>query len=120
MAEPKDKKLYARIKAKIYRDHPVHSAYRSALLVKTYKQAYGRKHDGSAYEGKKPKTGITRWMKEEWRNQRGEVGYKNKNDIYRPTRRVTSKTPKTFQELDNESIKRARRIKANTGRARFK
>ena len=50
-------------------------------------------------EKKTNKQGLARWFKEEWKNQRGEVGYKNTNDVYRPTRRVTPKTPLTFNEL---------------------
>ena len=42
-------------------------------------------------------------------NQRGEVGYKFKSDVYRPTVRTNSKTPTTFQELTPEEIEKARR-----------
>lgn len=131
MPEPRDKLLYERIKKKLYRDNPKHSAYRSATLVKLYKQAYAKKYGNSSikitnakntdpYIGKKPKnTGIKRWMKEEWKNQRGEIGYKYKSDIYRPTKRITAKTPKTFKEIKPKTIKRARRLKAKKGRAVF-
>lgn len=119
MVEPRDKKLYQSVKARLYKKMPTHSAYRSGILVKNYKAAYKRKYKSDdAYIGKKPssKVGLTRWMKEEWRNQRGEVGYKYKSDVYRPTKRITAKTPKTFSELSSKSIKRARRIKATKGR----
>lgn len=120
---PKDQKMYNRIKAKVYRDNPVHSAYRSATVVKQYKASFSRKYGKSVkpYKNRKnAKTGLTRWLNEEWRNQRGEVGYRFKSDIYRPTKRITAKTPKTFKELKPSTIKRARRSKARTGHAYFR
>ena len=109
-----DPKLYEKAKQK-YKDLR-HSAYKSGLVVQEYKRLGGK------YSGKKPlKKGLRRWFKEEWRNQDGEVGYKRKSDIYRPTKRITSKTPTTHDELTNRQIKRARKEKAATGRVkRFK
>ena len=49
-------------------------------------------------------------------NQRGEVGYKYKSDVYRPGVRVNSKTPTTFKELTPTEIERARNEKYRTGR----
>ena len=124
MAIPKDKQLYEKIKKKVYKDIPTHSAYRSAQLVKQYKQAYEKKYNSKdAYEGKKPKktTGIQRWMSEKWLNQRGEVGYKKKGDIYRPTKRITTKTPTIIKELSKKEIEKAMKEKKKTGRVkRFK
>jgi hypothetical protein len=40
-----------------------------------------------------------------------EIGYKYKNDVYRPTIRITKKTPLTFSELTKKQIKIARRKK---------
>lgn len=123
---PRDEKLYSSVKSRLYKKMPNHSAYRSAILVKNYKAAYKRKYGkDNSYIGEKPgsnpkkeMTGLKRWLKEEWRNQRGEVGYKYKSDVYRPTKRVNAKTPKTFSELDESAIKRSRRIKAKTGRVK--
>ena len=63
---------------------------------------------------------LKRWFKEEWRNQRGEVGYKKgaKGDVYRPTKRVNSKTPTTFKELSSKEVKAAQREKASKGRVK--
>ena len=55
-------------------------------------------------------------MKEKWTNQRGEVGYKYKSDVYRPTVKISKETPTTFNELTNKQIERARQEKAKTGR----
>ena len=111
MSTPTDKKLYEKVKTDIYKKYPQHSAYRSGLLVKEYKSR------GGTYSGKENQsTGLNRWFKENWKNQRNESGYKYKSDIYRPTRRVNEKTPATFTELSKKEIDRARREKASKGR----
>lgn len=115
---PKDTNLYNSIKSRIYDKYTIHSAYRSGLLVKEYKKAYEKKYKSNdAYTGKKTsKKGLARWFKEEWKNQRGEIGYKNKNDIYRPTKKITSKTPLTFKELTKKELENARKEKARKGK----
>jgi hypothetical protein len=115
---PKDKILYNKIKANIYNKIPKHSAYRSGLIVKEYKKQYFKKYkNNNAYHGvKKEKKGLARWFKEQWKNQRGEIGYKYKNDVYRPTKKITSKTPLTFKELTEKELKKARKEKLSKGR----
>lgn len=117
---PTDLKLYKRIKNKIYKKIPKHSAYRSGTVVKEYKIAFKKKNGNkSPYKGRKTrKHGLIRWFKEKWRNQRGEIGYKYKSDVYRPTRRITKRTPKTFNELTEKEIKRAGVEKRRTKRVR--
>lgn len=119
MPLPNDKKLYNKTKQYIYKKYPKHSAYRSGLLVQEYKKRfskkYGKKRD--PYKGKKTeKKGLGRWFREKWVNQRGEVGYRYKSDIYRPSKRVTKKTPKTYKELSKQQIKKARSKKYRIGR----
>jgi len=115
---PKDTKLYESIKNKVYKLITKHSAYRSGILVKEYKKAYLKKYKSNeAYYGKKTnKQGLARWFKEEWKNQRGEVGYKKTNDVYRPTKRVTQKTPLTFNELTKYELTKAKKNKETNGR----
>ena len=123
MSIPNDKKLYDRIKAKIYKRIPKHSAYRSGLIVKEYKEAFKKKYGNKKpYKGKKKtKEGLSRWFKEDWKNQRGGTGYKKKGDVYRPTKRITKKTPATFKELSKKEIKKAQEEKKKKGRVeRFK
>ena len=120
MAIPEDQKMYDRVKAKIYKKYPKHSAYRSGLLVKEYKEAFKKKYGKkSPYKGKKKKNApLSRWMQEKWRNQRGEVGYKKKGDVYRPTKRISKKTPATFKELSKKELKEAQKEKKKTGRVK--
>ena len=113
MSEPKNKKLYEKVKDEIYKKYPKHSAYRSGLLVKEYKAR------GGEYKGKKQSDkGLSAWYREKWSNQRGETGYKYKSDVYRPTKRINKNTPVTFDELSKKEIERARREKARKGRVK--
>jgi hypothetical protein len=121
MSIPNDKKLYNRTKKQVYKKHPKHSAYRSGILVKTYKAKFKSKYGNrkKPYKGKRTrKKGLSRWFAEKWVNQRGKVGYKYKSDIYRPTHRITKKTPVTHKELNRKRIKSARREKYTKGRVR--
>jgi len=118
MSEPRDNKLYNMIKNRIYKEQPIHSAYRSGKIVKEYKKQFTAKHGTrkNPYKGTKTrKRGLTRWFDEKWTNQRGEVGYKNKNDVYRPSIRINKGTPTTFSELSPKQITRARREKYRKG-----
>ena len=103
-----DPDLYEEAKKKYA--HMKHSAYKSGLVVSEYKKRGGR------YAGKKPETkGLARWFKEQWRNQKGEVGYDKAGDIYRPTKRITKETPVTHNELSREEIRKAQNEKRRTG-----
>jgi hypothetical protein len=120
---PTDTILYELTKKIIYKKNPVNSAYRSGALVKEYKKRFMKKHgDKKPYVSKTKKTkkktltGLTRWFKEEWKNQRGDIGYKFKGDIYRPTKKISKKTPKTFNQLSKTEIKNAMKKKKKNNR----
>jgi hypothetical protein len=125
MSTPSDSGMYERIKKDIFSKNTQNSAYRSGAVVKEYKKQFTAKY-GSAkdpYEGKKKNVGLTRWFKEDWQNQDGGKGYKSNRienslfaDIYRPTKKITSKTPKTFSELSTTEIKKAQNEKLKKGR----
>ena len=96
---PADEKLYKKVKKAVYAKQPVHSAYRSASLVREYKKAFAKKHGKkSPYTGG-PGTRLRRWFKEEWRTQDGKKTYEKKGDIFRPTRRVSKETPTTTKNV---------------------
>lgn len=121
MSIPKDKDLYENIKKNIYLIYPKHSAYRSGLIVKKYKQEYEKKYGANqkAYHGtKKTNEGLSRWFSEMWVNQRGETGYKQRGDVYRPTIRVNKYTPTTFSELTKKQIENAMKEKRTKGRVK--
>ena len=113
MSKPANQELYDKVKKDIYAKYPRHSADRSSLLVRTYKE------QGGKYIGKKNSNkGLQRWHKETWLNQRGEEGYRNKSDVYRPTVRVNKDTQTTFKELTKEQIKKAQAEKSKHGRVK--
>ena len=125
MPEPKDKKLYDSVKSLANKKFKSPSGiYRSSWIVKEYKKKGGK------YIGSKPKnSGLKRWFKEDWidlnrpiKNSKGKItGYRKcgrksvkSNGLYplcRPSKRVTSKSPKTFKQLSKNSIDRAKKLK---------
>jgi hypothetical protein len=118
---PTDPILYNKVKDEIYKKITKHSAYRSGIVVQTYKKRFVDKYGAnkSPYTGKRThKKGLKRWFKEKWVNQRGEVGYKHKSDIYRPSKRITRRTPLTHDELTPHELKLARSEKYRKNRVR--
>jgi hypothetical protein len=103
--------LYEQAKKEVYKEYPKHSAYRSGQLVKRYKEL------GGSYSGKKPKDGLTRWFKEDWKSIGGEY------PTYRPTKRVSKDTPLTVDEIDpiqaKEQIKLKQKIKGDSNLPKF-
>ena len=118
MPQPTDDKLYEKIKNELFKKYKP-SAYRSGLLVQKYKEEFVKKHNNNNYyRGNKTNSNLKRWFNEKWTNQRGEIGYKNKSDVYRPTIRINDKTPTTFNELTKNQINKAKKEKERTGRVK--
>jgi len=112
MPEPTNKKLYAKARAKY--SSMKHSAYKSSLVVKEYKK------QGGKYSGAKPKTtGLTRWHKEDWRTQDNKKTYEGKKGkIFRPTKKITNKTPTTMKELTPAQKKKTIKKKKEKGKVK--
>lgn len=118
MPTPTDPILYDMIKQRITSQYKP-SAYRSGMIVQEYKKEYEKKHkNNNAYIGDRETSNLRRWFNEVWLNQRGEVGYKRVNDVYRPTIRINEKTPITFGELTKKQIEKAKQEKAKSGRVK--
>ena len=121
MSIPTDKDLYDRIKQRVYKEIPKHSAYRSGHLVKEYKHAFQKKHGKgkSPYKGtKKEDKGLSLWFKQSWRNEKGGVGYTKDATLYRPTKKVKGSKIATWNELTKKEIEDAKREKKKTGRVK--
>ena len=117
--KPTDPVLYEKIKQKLYEEMPKHSAYRSGQLVQRYKKAFKKKYkDKEPYTGKKEDSNLKRWFEEDWRTQEGSTTYKKKGDVFRPTKRISKKTPTTFSELTKSQIKKAQKEKKKKGRVK--
>jgi hypothetical protein len=118
MPTPKDQILYEKIKQNIHSKYKP-SAYRSGLLVQEYKREYLKKYkNDDAYIGNRQESNLKKWFDAQWLNQRGEIGYKKKGDIYRPTIRINEDTPITFNELSKQQIEKAKKEKAKFGRVK--
>jgi hypothetical protein len=88
-------KLYERVKTYADKIYKKSSAYKSGFIVKTYKELGGTYTDDN-----QPKN-LARWYKEIWR----DIGNKE-YPVYRPTKRINSKTPLTVDEIDKEDLKK--------------
>ena len=69
------------------------SAYKSMFLVKTYKELGGQYADDGT-----PKN-LDRWKKEQWKDIAG-LDY----PVYRPTKKISKKTPLTVSEIKPSSL----------------
>jgi len=96
MSEPINKELYSRVKSEADKKYKTHGAYKSAWIVKTYKERGGK------YKGKKSEGGLTRWFREDWKNVAGKGQY----PVLRPTKRVSKKTPLTVDEISKSNLKK--------------
>ncbi len=113
-SEPINKHLWAVAKQHADDIYNTPSAYKSGYIVKKYKEL------GGTFAGsRKSTTGLARWFAEDWTNQRGEVGYKYKKDVYRPSKRITNHTPKTWDELSVKQVNKAEKLKVAGKRAKF-
>ncbi len=104
MPRPLDPELYAEARAKADRVYRTHGAYKSAYIVKKYKELGGRYADDG-----KPRN-LTRWLREKW----VDVGNRD-YPVYRPTVRVSSRTPVTLAEVDPADLRKQIALKQKLG-----
>jgi hypothetical protein len=95
MPIPIDTKLYEKAKKIADQTYKTHGAYKSAFIIKTYKDMGGRYiNDG------KPRK-LSQWIKEEWK----DIGNKT-YPVYRPTKIVNKTTPLTINEINPTNLKK--------------
>jgi hypothetical protein len=105
MPTPANPKLYERAKKIVYNQYTKPSAYRSGALVKKYKELGGTyKPDDKA---EKP---LKRWFSEKWEDV-NPTKTKTSYPVYRPTVRVSEKTPKTKGEIGKKKLKEQSELK---------
>ncbi len=95
---PQDPNLYEEVKKYINSIYKKSSAYRSMAYIKEYK-----KRGGIFIKDGKPKY-LLRWMKEEWKDvnpNKTEKSY----PVYSPTKKISSKTPLTVNEISPSNLK---------------
>ena len=60
---------------------------------------------------------LRRWFQEDWRTPKGNKTYSPGDEgIFRPTKEVSSKTPKTYSELSDADIAKAKKERRTRGR----
>ena len=91
---PTDTSLYLKAKKISDKTYKKPSAYKSGFIQKKYKELGGEYKD----DGDKP---LKRWFQEKWE----DIGDKE-YPVYRPTKRISKKTPLTPQEIDPSNLKK--------------
>jgi len=59
---------------------------------------------------------LKRWFKEKWRTPKGKKNYKGKENTFRPTVRISKKTPLTWAQLTDTEKAKAQKEKNTKGR----
>jgi hypothetical protein len=99
-----DLDLYEKARKIVYKQYTKNSAYRSGKVVKLYKEM------GGTFSGAKPKAGLTRWFKEEWKDINPNKTNKT-YPVYRPTKKITKNTPLTPDEIDPKNLAKQIKLK---------
>ena len=107
MPTPADPALYAKAREVADAVYSKPSAYKSGFIVKTYKEL------GGTYIDDDQPRNLARWFREGWRDV-GPGPY----PVYRPTRRVTAKTPLTPAEIDPQNLRQQIALKQQIRGAR--
>jgi len=95
MPTPINKDIYERVKTYADLIYKKPSAYKSGYIVKKYKELGGKYRDDD-----QPKN-LERWFKEDWKDIGGQS-----YPVYRPTKKISKKTPLTPDEIKPDSLKR--------------
>jgi len=109
MPTPLDKTLYNEVKAYIYSIYKKPSAYRSGAVVKLYKQL-GGKYKEDTTKNSIDDFPLTRWFAERWEDVNPDKT-KTSYPVYRPTIRITEKTPITVYEIPKKRLDEQSKLK---------
>jgi hypothetical protein len=134
MSTPTDKQLYKYVKSLANKKFKSPTGvYKSSWIVKKYKSLGGKYS-----KNKNSSSGLKRWYKEKWidlnrpiKKQGKIIGYHScgrttsestrttKYPLCRPSKHISSKTPKTYHEISKKSLKKAKHDKKNYHRIQF-
>jgi len=105
MPAPTDPTLYKEAKEFIEKKYKTNSPFRSGAIVKQYKQQFKKKHEsGTPYTNEGPKN-LERFFEEKWVAVNPVIG-ESGNPVFRPTKRVSDKTPKLLQDIPSNILRK--------------
>lgn len=70
----------------------------------------------SPFKMNSPFKNLNRWFKEEWRTPSGEEDYSKGENTFRPTKKISKDTPKTWSQLSPADKAKAKKEKNTKGR----
>ena len=107
MPIPTNPELYEQVKQKIMKSYKKNSAFASGAIVKEYKRLGGDYVDDG-----KPKN-LKRWFKEEWIDINPILGITDDDayPVFRPTKKISNKTPSTIKEIPIERLREQYQLK---------
>jgi len=115
MPTPKDQSLYNEARNFIMSKYKKNSAYASGATVKQYKQQFKKKYgsETNPYLDDGKTKNLKRWFEEKWIDINPLLGITNDSayPVFRPTKRVSSKTPTIFQEIPKDNLKEQYKLK---------
>jgi hypothetical protein len=94
MPTPSNQELYEKVKQEANKVYSKPSAYKSGWIVKRYKEL------GGLYDTDHKPKNLKRWFIEDWKDI-GGLQY----PVYRPTIKVSDKTPLIPEEIDKKNLK---------------
>jgi hypothetical protein len=115
MPIPTDSGLYEEARKFIMSRYKKNSAYASGAIVKQYKQQFVKKYgkDTAPYSNDNKPKNLKRWFEEKWIDVNPILGITNDEayPVFRPTRKVNSKTPTLYQEIPLTRLKEQYKLK---------
>ena len=115
MPIPTDEDLYQEAKNFIRSRYKKNSAFASGATVKHYKQQFKKKYgeDALPYKNDNSPKNLKRWFEEKWVNVNPLMGILKDSayPVFRPTRKVSSKTPTLYQEIPESNLRRQYKLK---------
>ena len=109
---------YKKVKAQ-YKVFP--SAYASGAIAKCRKNKQMYQSPLSKVRKSEKGASLGRWFKEEWQTPSGDKDYSKGENLFRPKKRINSKTPPTWSDLTSAEKAAAQKEKNTKGRvSKFK
>ena len=115
MPLPIDQNLYQEAKDFIMSKYKKNSAFASGAVVKQYKQQFKKKYgeDTPPYSDDGAPKNLKRWFQEKWVDVNPVLGIHNDSayPVFRPTKKVNSKTPTIMQDIPVARLKEQAKLK---------